>query len=93
VSDVEAPGRERFAAQPCLIGQPVALGCNDEDPAAALRISASARLVTETWSSDEDVARGNLQRVLGHAATAVGKLEWLLAHPDELDSARGSRGI
>jgi hypothetical protein len=70
------------AAMPCLIGQPVALGCDERHPAAALRISASARLVSEAWSSDEDTARSNLQRALDHVGTAVAKLERLLVHLD-----------
>jgi hypothetical protein len=79
------------AAKPCLIGQPVALGC-DANPAAALRISASARLVSEAWSSGEDVARDNLQRALGHVGAAVAKIEWLLAHIDGPDLAGVSHG-
>jgi hypothetical protein len=65
------------AAKPCLIGQPVALGA-----AAALRISAGARLVSEAWSSDQEAAHGNLQRALGDVRTAVAKLEGLLAGMD-----------
>jgi hypothetical protein len=79
------------AAKPCLIGQPVALGC-EANPAAALRISASARLVTEAWCSDEATARGNLQRALGHVGAAVAKIEWLLADSDGLDLEGVSRG-
>jgi hypothetical protein len=79
------------AAKPCLIGQPVALGC-DANPAAALRISASARLVSEAWSSDEATARDNLQRALGHVGAAVAKIEWLLAHIDGPDLAGVSHG-
>lgn len=78
-------------ATPCLIGQPVALGCA-EYPAAALRISASARLVSETWSSDEGMARGNLQRALDHVGTAVARLEGLLATMSGLEPAAFSRG-
>ncbi len=79
------------AAKPCLIGQPVALGCDGSSPAAALRISASARLVSEAWSSDQDTARGNLQRALDQVGTAVAKLESLLARTDGLE-ARNSHG-
>jgi hypothetical protein len=75
------------AAKRCLIGQPVALGCGERHPAAALRISASARLVSEAWSSDEDTARRNLQRGIDHVGTAVTKLEKLLALRDGLESA------
>jgi hypothetical protein len=80
------------AAKPCLIGQPVALGCDERHPAAALRISASARLVSEAWSSDEDTARRNLQRGIDHVGTAVAKLEKLLALRDGLESAEISNG-
>jgi hypothetical protein len=80
------------AATPCLIGQPVALGCDERHPAAALRISASARLVSEAWSSDEDTARRNLQRGIDHVGTAVAKLEKLLAPRDGLESAEISHG-
>jgi hypothetical protein len=80
------------AAKPCLIGQPVALGCDERHPAAALRISASARLVSEAWSSDEDTARRNLQRGIDHVGTAVAKLEKLLALRNGLESAEISHG-
>jgi hypothetical protein len=80
------------AATPCLIGQPVALGCDERHPAAALRISASARLVAEAWSSDEDTARRNLQRGIDHVGTAVAKLEKLLAPRGGLESAEISHG-
>jgi hypothetical protein len=65
-------------AQPCLIGQPVALG-RDPQPTAALRISASARLVSAAWSPNADVAHRNLQRTISDAATAIASLEALLA--------------
>jgi hypothetical protein len=81
-----------IAAKLCLIGQPVALDCDEEHPAAAVRISASARLVTETWSSEADTARGNLQRELGRIGAIVAKIEWLLAHMDSLDLAGVSHG-
>jgi hypothetical protein len=74
-----------IAAKPCLIGQPVALNEVEHGPVAALRISASARLVTETWSLDLDTAHDNLQRELGHVGAIVSKIEWLLAHLDDLN--------
>jgi UDP-N-acetylglucosamine transferase subunit ALG13 len=73
-------GRDRdIAAKLCLVGQPVASG-----PAAALRICAGARLVTATWTADQDTARDNLQRELGSVSAVVAKIEWLLAHIDDL---------
>jgi hypothetical protein len=71
------------AAQACLIGQPVALGCGPS-PSAALRISASARLVSEAWSADAKAADLNLQRAIGQAATTISNLESLLADLDGL---------
>jgi hypothetical protein len=63
----------------CLIGQPVALGHGEKSQAAALRISASARLVSDAFSPDEDVAGNNLRRAAGDVATVVKRLERLLA--------------
>ena len=74
-----------IAAKVCLVGQPVALGDIERHPAAALRICAGARLATETWSSNADTARGNLQRELGRVSAIVAKLEWLVAHIDDLN--------
>ncbi|HLX14953.1 MAG TPA: hypothetical protein VKS24_07085 [Bradyrhizobium sp.] len=82
---------DREAAR-CLIGQPVALGCSEE-PAAALRISASARLVSEAWSSDKDIARGNLERAVGQVGVAIAKLEGLLSGTDDLEFAGASHGV
>jgi hypothetical protein len=73
-----------IAAKVCLIGQPVALGERGQHPAAALRICAGARLVTETWSSDADMARGSLQREIDCVGAIVAKIEWLLARLDGL---------
>jgi hypothetical protein len=73
-------GREReISAKPCLVGQPVAIGAG-----AALRICASARLVTQTWTSDPAVACANLQRELGHVGAVVARIERLAARIDDL---------
>jgi hypothetical protein len=81
------------AATPCLIGQPVALGGGEGQPAAALRICAGARLVTEAWSSGADIAHENLQRELGNVGATVAKIEWLLTHGDGLDLAEVCGGV
>jgi hypothetical protein len=88
----DAAGDPEIAARLCLIGQPVALGRGSQNPVAALRISASARLVTQTWSADEDAARRNLQRQLADVDAIVAKIEWLLAHIDDLNSMEACRG-
>ncbi len=72
--------RPEIAAKLCLVGQPVAVG-----HFAALRICASARLVTETWSSDQQAAHENVRRELGRVGTIVSKIEWLVAHMDGLN--------
>jgi hypothetical protein len=92
--DASAAGADdpAIAAKPCLIGQPVALGCGEGQPAAALRICAGARLVTEAWSPDPDIARRNLRRELGHVGMIAAKIEWLLAHGDGLDLAEVCHG-
>jgi hypothetical protein len=78
-------------AQSCLIGQPVALG-RDPSPPAALRISASARLVSEAWSPNADVAQRNLQRAIDQAAAAIANLESLLADTSRLEPMDASHG-
>jgi hypothetical protein len=84
VSNVAMP-----VAQTCLIGQPVALGC-DPSPQAALRISASARLVSQSWSSDERAAYRNLQRVIDQVASTIANLEALLAEQSSVKSMEAS---
>jgi hypothetical protein len=93
VTDTASADAPVVAATPCLIGQPVALGGGEGQPTAALRICAGARLVTESWSSDADIARKNLQRELGNVGAIVAKIEWLLAHGDGLDSAEVRSGV
>ena len=79
------------AAQPCLIGQPVALG-RDPSPPAALRISASARLVSEAWSPNADMAHRNLQRAIDQVAAAITNLESMLADAGRLEPVGASHG-
>ncbi len=90
-----AAGDLKPAAQACLIGQPVALGValgRDLSPSAALRISASARLVSEAWSPDTETADRNLQRAVDQAAIAIANLESLLADMDGLEPMDASHG-
>ena len=77
------PGTE---TKPCLIGQPVALGRDQKHLTAALRISASARLVSEAFSSDEDLARSNLRRVLDDVGAVVAKIERLASEMEGLET-------
>lgn len=80
------------AAEPCLVGQPVAWQRGGLQPAALLRICASARLVTEAWSSDVAIADRNLQCEIGRVAAVVANIERLVSHlpglnPTELSHA------
>ena len=77
------------AAKACLIGQPVALG-RDPQPSAALRISASARLVSDAWSSDPTTAHRKLQRAIDDAGAAIAGLETLLVDTKPADVAHGA---
>lgn len=63
------------AAQSYLIGQPVGWHLVDGSSVAALRISNAARHVTECWSTNPDIAGGNLSRVLRRVATVIEKLD------------------
>ncbi len=90
-----AAGDLKPAAQACLIGQPVALGVpvgRDSSPPAALRISASARLVSEAWAADEKLAERNLQHAIDQAAIAIANLEAVLADLERLEPMDASHG-
>ncbi len=71
--------------KPCLIGQPVALG--GANSPAALRISASARLVSEAFCSDEDLSRRKLQRTLDDVAHVVREIERPISKMECLEPA------
>jgi hypothetical protein len=93
-NDISERARDAEIAQKiCLIGQPVALGCQEGYQIAALRICAGARLVAEAWSSDANTARHNLQLELDRVATTVSKIEWLLAHLDALNQTEVNCGV
>ena len=80
-------------SKPCLIGQPVVLGRADHHPAAALRISASARIVSQAFSSDEEAAQRNLQRALDDVSTVVANIEKLLLQMNDHEPAGVSYGV
>jgi hypothetical protein len=82
-----------IVARRCLIGQPVRIERGDAPPIAVLRLSAGARLVTETWSPNAEVAQRNLQAELDCLAEVVAKIELLLACAGEKGLAELSHGI
>src|SRR5215472_9787897 len=83
-----ATAEERaLAARLCHIGQPVMLGASADDP-AALRISAGARVVSETWSiAGEDAAIANLAREFAEIRTVLAKLAVLVRHFGAIERA------
>jgi len=72
-----------FGSIPCILGQPVEWRDAHGRSVAALRLCISARHVTDSWSIDPAIARGNLGRLLDQAAIAITKIEWLLCQLDE----------
>ena len=62
----------------CQLGQPVVLR---HRTGAALRLSASARMVSEAWARTEN-AQTALTLVLDDARTVLGKLDALIAKPE-----------
>jgi hypothetical protein len=68
-----------LAARRCLVGQPVRIERRGEQPIAVLRLCLGARLVTEAWSPDQNLARQNVQRELDSIASVVAKIELVLA--------------
>jgi hypothetical protein len=87
-----ATAEERaLGARLCHIGQPVMLGTSAED-AAALRISAGARVVSETWSiAGEDAAIANLAREFAEIRTVLAKLALLVRHFAAIERAAQKR--
>jgi hypothetical protein len=80
-----SPGERQLAARLCHIGQPVAFAGPDGET-AALRISAGARVASETWSdAGEDAAIRTLQREFEQVRTILDKIDLLLRHLAALD--------
>jgi selenocysteine lyase/cysteine desulfurase len=70
------------AARICQIGQPVALG---HRAGAALRLCASARLVSGCWARAASAPQA-LAPVLADMRAVIEKLDWLIAHPEFCES-------
>ena len=81
LADGAPQGAQLIAAQICRIGQPVRV-VRDGQETAALRIAASARFVSETWSADGETARRAVARALENVTTVVAKIDFILPHLD-----------
>jgi hypothetical protein len=86
-----SPEERALGARLCHIGQPVMLGASADDP-AALRISAGARVVSETWSiAGEDAALANLEREFAEVRVVLAKLALLVRHFEAIERAAQER--
>ncbi len=86
------PRDQRLAAQLCHIGQPVALVDPASGATAALRISAGARIVSETWSDAGEAATLRaLENEFEQVRIILDKLDLLLRHFDALSAAPTAR--
>jgi selenocysteine lyase/cysteine desulfurase len=78
----------RLLAQICHIGQPVAIPQATSRDAGSLRVSADARLVSQSWfGGDTASATPRLRANIDKLKIVFDKLQVLLAHMDELQSA------
>ena len=71
-----------LAARRCHIGQPVAVPDGMGGSLGALRISAGARVVSESWCSDILVARENLRGEFDQVRAIIEKLALLVRYFD-----------
>jgi hypothetical protein len=86
-----SPEERALGARLCHIGQPVMLGASVDDP-GALRISAGARVVSETWSlAGEEAAMANLGREFAEIRAVLAKLALLVCHFQAIERAAQAR--
>jgi hypothetical protein len=76
-----------LAARECHIGQPVALPDGHGSSIGALRISASARMVSESWCADMLTARENLRGEFDRVRAIVEKIALLVRYFDAIEPA------
>ncbi len=85
-SSLGLPHASPVAATACHVGQPVAIADGQGGAIGALRISADARLVSESWAGAGNlVSTQNLTARIGQIATVFEKLRFLVSHLDRLD--------
>jgi hypothetical protein len=80
-----AAGERSVAAQRCHIGQPVAVPISASASAGTLRISAGARVVSETWRAEgESESRRKLAEELEQVRVILDKIDLLVENLDAL---------
>jgi hypothetical protein len=79
------PSQRRLLSQCCHVGQPVEIPQRVGENVGVLRVSADARLVSESWScGDEEGAAARLRSKIAKLRIVFDKLQFLLDHLDEL---------
>jgi len=74
-----------LAARRCHIGQPVAVADGPSRFVGALRISAGARVVSETWDQDALVARENLRAEFDQVRAILEKIRLLARYFEAIE--------
>ena len=78
-------GDERtLAAQICHVGQPVAIGDETAGEAGVIRVSASARLVSQSWSEGSDGAIERACAAISQLDTVFAKIALIIARVDDV---------
>jgi len=84
---MQPPMQRLLAARRCHIGQPVALPDGQGGLRGALRISAGARIVSESWSPDLTRARDRLRGEFDQVRAILEKIRLLMRHFDDIEPA------
>ena len=86
-ADIDAcDSSRRILGQACHIGQPVRVVHPTEKDSAVLRISAGARLISESWQDESRSGfLANIDREIAQIETIVAKIGILVNHPRILD--------
>jgi hypothetical protein len=79
------PMQRLLAARRCHIGQPVAVADGHNRVAGALRISAGARVVSETWRDDALLARENLRGEFDQVRAILEKIRLLTRYFEAIE--------
>ncbi len=81
------PRQRKLLAQCCHIGQPVLIPQSAGEGGGALRVSADARLISESWlDGDERRSAARLRSNIGKLRIVFDKLQLLMDHLDALPS-------
>ena len=88
VMRARGPSERQLLSQCCHVGQPVKITQRAGVNAGALRVSADARLVSDSWfGGEEHSANARLRSNIAKLEIVFAKLQFLLDHLDELQSS------